>query len=227
MPDRVVLPVTGIRPPPGNRLARAGAGRKLKAVDALTPSQLDPAFPPCAPIDPAAFDWEDWSPALQATLCFIVDEAAGRVLLMRKKRGLGAGKINAPGGKLDPGETLAQCAARETREELGVEALDPRHRGTLWFQFTDGLAMEVAVFLATRWRGEARETDEGAPQWTGIRRIPYSRMWEDDRHWLPSLLAGRHFHARFVFEGEAILRAELDFAAGGWALPGLRGAVQA
>ena len=35
---------------------------------------------------------------------FIIDEAKREVLLIRKKRGLGAGKINGPGGKIDPGE---------------------------------------------------------------------------------------------------------------------------
>ncbi len=50
-------------------------------------------------------DWNNWEPGLRATLMFIVDEAREEVLLIRKKRGLGAGKINGPGGKIDPGET--------------------------------------------------------------------------------------------------------------------------
>ena len=41
----------------------------------------------------------DWRPVHQATLLFVIND--GNVLLIRKKRGLGAGKINGPGGKLD------------------------------------------------------------------------------------------------------------------------------
>ena len=48
-------------------------------------------------------DWESWIPEQRATLLFVVKD--GQVLLIHKKRGLGAGKINAPGGRLDPGET--------------------------------------------------------------------------------------------------------------------------
>ena len=70
-------------------------------------------------------DWTQWKPGVLATLMFIIDEPRGRVLLIRKKRGLGAGKINGPGGKLDPGETPEQCAVRETQEELHVTALEP------------------------------------------------------------------------------------------------------
>jgi 8-oxo-dGTP pyrophosphatase MutT (NUDIX family) len=49
-------------------------------------------------------DWNTWEPSDIATLVFVFQ--SDQVLLIRKKRGLGAGKINAPGGKVDPGETL-------------------------------------------------------------------------------------------------------------------------
>ena len=61
-------------------------------------------------------DWHTWEPRDCATLLFVIQE--GSVLLIRKKRGLGAGKINAPGGRLDPGESFPQCAIREVQEEL-------------------------------------------------------------------------------------------------------------
>src|SRR5438094_443021 len=63
-------------------------------------------------------DWKNWTPRERANLCFILKD--DRLLLIRKKRGLGAGKINAPGGKIDPGETALESAIRETREEVGV-----------------------------------------------------------------------------------------------------------
>ena len=69
-------------------------------------------------------DWSTWQPTLRATLLFIVRD--GEILLIRKKRGLGAGKINGPGGKIDPGETARQCAVREVEEELLITATDPQ-----------------------------------------------------------------------------------------------------
>lgn len=149
-------------------------------------------------------DWTSWEPRIRATLLFIVD--GDRVLLIRKKRGFGMGKVNGPGGKLDPGETELECAVRETQEELGVTAVDAVKRGELWFQFVDGLAMHVAVFHATQHEGEAIETEEAAPLWTPVHAIPFEQMWADDIHWLSRMLTGAEsFTGRFLFDGDAML----------------------
>ena len=42
-------------------------------------------------------DWSTWKPTDRATLLFVVDREKNRVLLIEKKRGLGAGKVNGPG----------------------------------------------------------------------------------------------------------------------------------
>jgi 8-oxo-dGTP diphosphatase len=162
-------------------------------------------------------DWTNWTPTLQATLMFIVDESRGEVLLIRKKRGLGQGKINGPGGKMDPGETPEQCAVRETQEELGVTALHPSKHGELWFDFTDGLKMRVHVFLAKGLEGVAQETEEAIPMWTSLNRLPFEEMWEDDRYWLKELLVEKmHFTGRFRFDGEKMESGEMEWDAKNW-----------
>ncbi len=46
----------------------------------------------------------------------------GRILIQqRASSGLLGGLWEFPGGKVEPGETLAECVAREVREELGIE----------------------------------------------------------------------------------------------------------
>lgn len=155
-------------------------------------------------------DWKTWKPGVLATLMFIIDETRDEVLLIRKKRGLGAGKINGPGGKIDPGETSEQCAVRETQEELGVTAIAPVKHGELWFQFTDGLGLHVDVYLATRHEGTAVETPEAVPLWTPLSALPFDEMWADDRHWLAELLLERrHFIGRFSFDGDTMLSREV------------------
>ena len=67
----------------------------------------------------ADIDWESWQAKDPATLVFVFEE--DRVLLIDKKRGLGKGKVNGPGGRVDPGETPEQAAIRECREELHIE----------------------------------------------------------------------------------------------------------
>lgn len=153
-------------------------------------------------------DWTHWTPRERATLCFIVKD--GRVLLIRKKRGLGAGKINAPGGKLEPGESARDAAVRETREEIGVTPLGVEEGGELHFQFADGYSLQCAVFLARDFEGEPVETAEAAPFWVSLDAIPYDEMWADDRHWLPLLLAGRGFAGFFTFDGETMLSMRVE-----------------
>jgi 8-oxo-dGTP diphosphatase len=161
-------------------------------------------------IEPAAMDlhvdtidWMSWQPTEYANLCFVIRE--GRILLIRKKRGLGAGKINGPGGRLEKGETALASAIRETQEEIGVTPLGLEQAGELFFQFLDGYKLHVAVFSARDCVGNLIETDEATPFWTDLSKIPYAEMWQDDPHWLPLVISGTKFRGLFVFEGERLL----------------------
>jgi 8-oxo-dGTP diphosphatase len=153
-------------------------------------------------------DWSRWRPSDEATLVFVL--RGGELLLMRKKRGLGAGKINGPGGRIERGESPLECAIREVREELCVTPLGLEAAGENAFVFVDGYSIRVFVFRAQDLLGEPAETEEGAPLWVRADAIPYHEMWEDDRLWLPLVLAGRSFRGRFVFDGDAMLDHELE-----------------
>ena len=153
-------------------------------------------------------DWPSWKPTDVATLLFVVQ--GGRVLLIRKKRGLGAGKINGPGGRLEPGETPLAAAVREVEEELRVTPRDPEHRGELSFQFVDGYALHAHLFVAGAMDGEPEETDEAVPHWFSLDALPFDEMWADDRLWLPRVLAGERVVGRFVFDGERMVDHEIE-----------------
>ena len=156
-----------------------------------------------APDSVAAIDWSAWKPIDPATLVFVF--RAREVLLIRKKRGLGAGKINAPGGRIEAGESPLCCAIRETQEEVGITPTGLREIGVNSFQFVDGYGIHVHVFTATGFEGEIIETDEAIPMWTPTDAIPYEEMWEDDHIWVPHLLAGRTFVGRFLFDGDRMV----------------------
>lgn len=134
----------------------------------------------------------------------------GEVLLIEKKRGLGAGKINGPGGKIDPGETPLQCAVRETEEELCIRVKHPRKLGELHFAMSDVPDILCHVFVAHDFDGRPEETVEAVPLWCRIGNIPYDRMWSDDRYWLPLMLEGRRFLGRFVFSGEDVAWHDIE-----------------
>lgn len=153
-------------------------------------------------------DWSTWQAKDIATLAFVIKD--GQILLIRKKRGLGAGKINGPGGRLEANETIADCAVRETQEELGITPLNILKQGELQFQFVDGYSIHAHVYSATDLEGTPIETAEAIPLWTPLDAVPYNEMWADDIYWLPHLIAGDHFHGRFVFDDDKMLDYKLD-----------------
>jgi 8-oxo-dGTP diphosphatase len=153
-------------------------------------------------------DWQAQRPKDTATLLFV--RRGDELLFIRKKRGLGAGKINGPGGRLESGETPAQAAVREVQEELLITPTDIDERGTLCFQFTDGYTLKAHVFIAQGHQGTPTETDEATPHWFHKDALPYDEMWADDRLWLPLLLAGKRFSGRFIFAGDTMLDHALD-----------------
>ncbi len=154
--------------------------------------------------------WENWTAEIEATLMFVVSE--GRILLIEKKRGHGQGKVNGPGGKIDPGETPLQGAVRETQEELCISVTNARKAAELWFEMSDYPRLRCHVFLAEKFDGIPTETPEAAPLWIPLDEIPYDRMWEDDRHWLPLVLDGRTLIGKFVFDGERMLEKEIELS---------------
>jgi 8-oxo-dGTP diphosphatase len=148
-------------------------------------------------------DWTQWTPQERATLLFVRRD--GQVLLIRKKRGLGAGKINGPGGRLDGDEDPMQGAIREVQEELRVTPVNVQPRGELAFQFVDGYALFVYVFSAEGCAGEPQETDEAAPIWLPLDVVPFDQMWADDRLWFPYLLSDQFFRGHFLFDSDELL----------------------
>jgi len=142
-----------------------------------------------------------------ATLLFCLRD--DDVLLIHKKRGLGAGKINGPGGKLEPNEGLAACASRETLEETGISAEALVDSGVLCFSFSDGFSLRVHPFISRDFSGTLRETEEARPFWQPINDIPFERMWADDQYWLPHVLAGGRAYGQFQFEGDRLLEQRL------------------
>lgn len=51
----------------------------------------------------------------------VVRDPEGRLLLMRRGHAPAIGTWSLPGGRVEPGETAEQAAAREVREETGLD----------------------------------------------------------------------------------------------------------
>lgn len=146
-----------------------------------------------------------------ATLCYPLED--DRVLLIEKKRGVGEGFYNGPGGKVEPGETPEEAVVREVREETSLRVNDPEKLGELEFYFGDDPFMFVHVFRGTDFSGTPEESPEARPEWFDFESVPYDRMWPDDRLWLPELFEGETFAGTFWFDadGDELLDWDLAF----------------
>jgi 8-oxo-dGTP diphosphatase len=87
-----------------------------------------------------------------------VIEREGRILIARRRDGHLAGWWEFPGGKVEPGEGLAECLIRELWEELGiqVEVLAPL---TLVEHVYPGKKVRLHAFRC-RWLGGEPKTNE-------------------------------------------------------------------
>jgi 8-oxo-dGTP diphosphatase len=162
-------------------------------------------------------------PRSSTCLCLLTADRADRgreVLLGYKKTGLGQGKIVGLGGHLDPGESPAEAAVREVAEESGlrvpVAALTEVAHLTFLFPQSPSWDMDVVVFVSAAWSGTPAETEEIRPQWFPLDGLPFDRMWDDSRRWLPRVLAGERLTAAFTYapDGETVATEVITSLAG-------------
>ncbi|KAF5390105.1 hypothetical protein D9757_003848 [Collybiopsis confluens] len=132
-----------------------------------------------------------------------------KVLLGYKKRGFGSHKYNGFGGKVEPGETSLEAAARELEEEAGINS-DLQHVGVLFF-LSEGeeTAFHIDIYRGDGFEGTVTETEEMRPEWfstgdlQGPSAIPYDSLWESDPYWFPLLLSKTPFRGRADYQKDS------------------------
>ncbi|KAJ1891234.1 Nudix (Nucleoside diphosphate linked moiety X)-type motif 1 [Coemansia sp. IMI 209127] len=143
------------------------------------------------------------------TLIFPFSETGDRVLLGRKKRGVGKGLWNGFGGKLERHESVEECAIRELHEECGLKANRMEYIGVLYMNCTSGVGNTVIfVYRTDAYAGDIAESDEMHPLWFDVGGIPYSEMYEEAALWWPMLLDKNRplFVASFMFDRDDLGR---------------------
>lgn len=138
---------------------------------------------------------------LTTTLLFIIKN--GKILLAKKKRGFGAGLLNGAGGKVEPYESIEDAAVRETQEEFNIKPLNLQKRAEIEFdEYVKGehAIVNMSIFTATDYEGTPTESEEMAPVWFDLNKIPYTRMFPDDYHWLPEILKGNYVTGTFKYD---------------------------
>lgn len=104
-----------------------------------------------------------------------------KVLLIKKKRGLGKGFWNGPGGKIEENEDIEEAAIRELEEETRLKAKKLEFRAFLeFFEIEEKELHYVYVFVT-----------------------------EDDKYWIKKVLKGEKIYAKFKFKQWKLVDKEI------------------
>ncbi len=102
----------------------------------------------------------------------IIQDAAGRLLLIRRGHDPEAGSWSLPGGRVEPGESDAQALVREMREETGLIVRPGPLVGAVDRPGPGGSVLEIRDYAATVTGGTLAAGDDAADaRWVAARDV--------------------------------------------------------
>ncbi|HEY2420285.1 MAG TPA: 8-oxo-dGTP diphosphatase [Neobacillus sp.] len=127
----------------------------------------------------------------RVTNCVLIRDQ--KILLLQKPR---RGWWVAPGGKMEPSESVRDSCIREFREETGINLITPQLKGvfTMIMKENEALISEwmMFTFLATEsdtMRFE--DSDEGRLEWHSMDQVKNLPMAAGDYHILDYMINGK------------------------------------
>ena len=112
-------------------------------------------------------------------MCMVCD-GKGNVLVQNKKGDRTWHGWNFPGGHVEQREFVAPSVVREIREETGLTIENPKLCGIKEFhKEQDGKRFIVFLYVASRFSGELRSSDEGDVFWYPLSELKRSKELAD------------------------------------------------
>ncbi len=126
----------------------------------------------------------------RVTNCVLMKDE--EVLLLKKPR---RGWWVAPGGKMEPGESVKDACIREFREETGIYLKNPQIKGIFTFIMKDGDQVLSEWMMFTFFADDSdglnlEESEEGELEWKSVSEIKNLPMAEGDHHILEYMVHG-------------------------------------
>jgi 8-oxo-dGTP diphosphatase len=129
----------------------------------------------------------------------VIDEVA-RVLLIQRLPGKPlAGLWEFPGGKLEPGESVAEALARELGEELGIEVGTATPLISIPWTYA-GNTVRVNALRVTEWRGVPEPRVGHRMRWAAVRDLDLATMPAADT----AIVAALRLPVFYVIKPESI-----------------------
>lgn len=124
----------------------------------------------------------------RVTNCILLN--GNEVLLLQKPS---KGWWVAPGGKMEPGESVRESVIREYKEETGLQIMNPQVKGifTIVIEEAGKVISEwmMFTFVATEYKGTMlEESPEGELEWKQLEEVKHLPMAEGDTFYFEHLL---------------------------------------
>ncbi|MFI3241328.1 MAG: NUDIX domain-containing protein [Alphaproteobacteria bacterium] len=133
----------------------------------------------------------------EASLSIVYDQENKKYLMIKHHRGINNGYLNFPGGKKEADETMLQCVIRETLEETGILINNPKEVGYIEFPTMN---FYVYVYMSTEFSGELIVNQEEVETfWQDENNIPYDKMREADKDFIPLILSGKYVKKAYFY----------------------------
>ena len=101
----------------------------------------------------------------------VISNQEGKILIDRRlSSGLMAGLWEFPGGKIESGETVNECIAREIREELGISIEVGKHLLTVNHTYSE-FKVTLIVHSCRLLRGEPQPLECQEVRWVNISEL--------------------------------------------------------
>lgn len=123
------------------------------------------------------------------------------------------GRWNGFGEGVENGESLEECARRETLDETGIIVNNLEKRGEILFQFKiNEQDHEVHIYNGNSYKGKPKVTDDFVGYALFHKDyLPVDKMMPADKYWLPFFVQNKFFIGKICFgEGFKVVSYEIN-----------------
>ena len=148
----------------------------------------------------------------ETTLCYIQNNNKYLMLhRIKKEEDVNKDKWIGIGGRVEDGESPAQCVLREAKEETGLTLTSYQYRGIVHFKSDIYEDEKMHLYTADGYEGELIECDEGVLEWIDCDKLYNLPMWEGDKIFLDLLWQDAPFFLLTLrYSGDRLVEAILN-----------------